>query len=204
LAKQIPTAAAGRADVTKQLAGLAAQAQTALKSGDLTAAGAAIKALQTAIMTASGPEGGTNGAAPPVADAGAATGAVAYGKSRLAWLAARQKVIGDIEKLKAEIVATYEEDGIGPDLASSYAKTVQPVIDAFDVELADKLDAAVNATDPAQRGELVKEARSLMERYQKFLDGEPLIGDLDDNPFIPLSIHATISATLAALSKTVH
>jgi hypothetical protein len=113
-------------------------------------------------------------------------------------------VIGDIEKLKAEIVATYEEDGIGPDLASSYAKTVQPVIDAFDVELADKLDAAVNATDPAQRGELVKEARSLMERYQKFLDGEPLIGDLDDNPFIPLSIHATISATLAALSKTVH
>ena len=198
----IPTAAAGRQDVQKQLVTLAQQAQAGIKGGDLNAAAAAITALRTALAAAS--NAGAGGSAPSSAptDAGAAAGAVAYGKSRLAWLAARQKVISDIEKLRAEIVATYQDDGIAPELESSYKATVQPIIDQFDTELADDLDAAVNATDPAKRGELVGQAKATIDRYQKFLDGEPLIADLDDNPFVPLSIHATISNTLAALSKT--
>ena len=74
---------------------------------------------------------------------------------------------------------------------------------ALDASLADELDAAVNATDPAKRSELVGQAQATIGRYQKFLDGEPLIADLDDNPFVPLSIHNTIANTLAALSKTI-
>ena len=193
----IPKAAAGRADVQKQLVTLAQQAQAGIKGGDLEGAAAAIEALRAALATA-----GESGPSSAPTDAAASAGAVIYGKSRLAWLAARQKVMSDIDKLRAELAATYEQDPIAPQVASRYAATVQPIIDGFDTALADELDAAVNATDPGKRGELVGQAKATIGRYQAFLE-QPLIADLDDNPFLPLTIHATLSNTLAALSKTI-
>ena len=193
----IPKAAAGRADVQKQLVGLAQQAQAGIKGGDLAAGAAGIEALRAALAAA----GNGAGSSAPT-DAGAAAGAVIYGKSRLAWLAARQKMVSDIEQLRAAIAATYQDDPAAPEVASSYASTVQPIIEGFDTALADQLDAAVSATDPAKRGELVGQAKATIGRYQTFLDA-PLIADLDANPFLPLTIHATLSNTLAALSKTI-
>lgn len=35
------------------------------------------------------------------------------------------------------------------------------------------------------------------------VDSEPVIADLDDNPFVPLSLQATLSSTLKALGAAV-
>ena len=78
-----------------------------------------------------------------------------------------------------------------------------PLLERLDESLADRLDEAANATDPAERARLVAAARASIAQYQAVLASEPLIADLDDNPFVPLSIQKTLTATLTALAAAV-
>ena len=196
LIKRIPGVLAVAPGLKAQLSQLATDANGNIKAGKLDVAAATIEALRRALDGAPKP-------AAPAPQAAAGGGQVAYAKSRLAWLAARKKVETDIEKLRSEIVATYQEDGSAPELDKLYRDRVAPILAALDERLADKLDEATNATDPAKHAKLVAEARALIVEYEAFLDGEPLIADLDNNPFLPLTIKTTVSATLAALSKAV-
>jgi hypothetical protein len=196
LIKRIPAAAPA---LKARLAQLATEANTNLKAGKLPEAAASITALRQAFDSFSQPA--TPPAPPPAPAAGG--GQTAYAKSRQAWLAARKKIETDLEKLRSEIVATYQEDGSAPELDKRYRDRVAPLLATFDERLADKLGEATTATDPAQHSKLVAEARGIIGEYQTYLDGEPLIGDLDANPFVPLTIKATIGATLAAVSKAV-
>jgi hypothetical protein len=50
---------------------------------------------------------------------------------------------------------------------------------------------------------LVSEARSLIDGYSKHVASDETIAALDKNPFVPLSIQKTMTATLAALSKAI-
>jgi hypothetical protein len=131
-------------------------------------------------------------------------GAVAYAKSRLAWLAARQKIGGEIAKLRAQLAAEYKNEPDGDEILEAYDSRVAPVMAALDEDLADKLDEATNAQDAALRQQLIADAKALIGKYQAYLDGEKLIGDLDDNPFVPLSIRTTMGATLTALAAAIH
>ena len=209
LIPRIPLAAAKAPDLQKVLVKLATDSNVNLKTGNLATAQTFIDELEHMLGDApAGTEAAAApqqaAAAPAAAPAASASGPVAYAKSRLAWLAARQKVHADIDKLRASIVEDYRDDEVVDDLATSYSATVQPVLDGFDESLADKLDEAASEPDAGRRSELVAEARGIISRYETFLANDTLIADLDDNPFVPLSIHATISATLAALSKAVH
>jgi hypothetical protein len=130
------------------------------------------------------------------------TGVVAYAKSRLAWLAARQQVQSEIDALRDEVIATFEEDGNANQHAAGYSKWVSPVLENFDTALADTLDAAVSATDPAQHAKLVEDAKEIIKRYEGYL-GSPLIEDIESNPFRPVSIREPIAQTLAQLSQTI-
>jgi hypothetical protein len=186
------------------LAPMAAQAQGSIKSGALDVAATQIAAFAKALDGFSGNGTGTATAPQsPTAPPPQNTGKVAYAKSRLAWLAARKKIEGDIEKLRAEVVASFEEDGSGPELDKLYRDRVGPVLNRLDESLADKLDDAANAADPAQRQKLIGEARTIIDGYTSYVNGEPLLDDLDNNPFVPVAIKATLTATLSALSKTI-
>ncbi|HEX5328069.1 MAG TPA: hypothetical protein VFW75_15490, partial [Acetobacteraceae bacterium] len=176
---------------------LATQARAALGGSDLPGAVGHIRALREALDAAANGQGANGGA-------GAGGNAVAYAKSRLAWIAARKKIESEIDKLRGEIVATYQDDGIAAELEKLYRARVAPVLSALDESLADKLDEATNATDPQQRAALVAEAKGIMQGYEAYLSSEKIIADLDSNPFVPLAIQKTVSATLSALEKAVH
>ena len=77
------------------------------------------------------------------------------------------------------------------------------MLESLDESLADKLDEATNTEDPEQRSRRVGEAREIIERYGAFLANDPIIADLDANPFVPLAIQQTVATTLATLAKTV-
>jgi len=62
----------------------------------------------------------------------------------------------------------------------------------------------VNATDAAKRTALIDEAKALIKRYRDFVTTEPLFTDLDNNPFVPLTIRDTVSKTLDAIAASVH
>jgi len=72
------------------------------------------------------------------------------------------------------------------------------MMNALDHSLAEKLDEVNQAADAGQRARLVQEARQIMQRYESYLASEPLIAKLDANPFVPVAIEKTLTATLAA------
>jgi hypothetical protein len=128
---------------------------------------------------------------------------VLYDKSRLAWLAARKKIEAEIRRLHDEIVLHYEHEEGQAEVSSSFSRWSMPVLETLDVSLADKLEEARNASDSAQRANLVAEARVIMDSYQQFLKSNATLADLDSNPFLPLSIRDTVGNTISALSKVV-
>jgi hypothetical protein len=196
LGELIPKIAAASATdeaLKARLMKLAGDANASLKANAVEDADKHISALQAAL----------DGGAKP-APAAAAAGPVAYAKSRLAWIAARKKMESEVEKLRTEILAYYKDAGMDGELADAYSKRVGPMMEALDEELADKLDEATNATDPAQRAKLVTEAKAAIARYQSFLAQDEGVASLDSNPFVPLTIQQTITTTLAALSAAVH
>lgn len=190
----IKAAAGGDAGVLGTLSKLATEASNAVKAkADYVGATGLVDRLKEASSSshASSP-------APEVK-----AGTAAYAKSRLAWLATRKRLESDINKLASEIVATYEDEGVGQDLASAYTSWVGPVLSALDDRLADALDAAANAADAAERTKLVADAKTLIVEYTAFLNSDPRIAELDDNPFLPLAIRSTVGGTLSTLSKAI-
>ncbi len=189
----IPKIAGGDEALQKSLVALSEAAQGSLNADDLAKAAAGIEALRRAL-----------GEAMDAAKLKAAgPGAVAYAKSRLAWLAARKKMESDIDALRVKIVETFKDDAIAPQIETNYRAKVAPVLERLDASLADKLDEATNATDPAARAKLVAEAKSKLSFYAKYLAAEPLLKDLDENPFLPLTIRATIGGTIQQLARIV-
>lgn len=133
----------------------------------------------------------------------AAPPAALYTKSRTAWVATRAKVESDIAKLHGALTSAYQGHGAAETLEKAFRTRVDALMTALDESLAEKLDEVNQATDAAQRAQLVQQARQIMQRYESYLAGEPLVARLDANPFVPVAIEKTLTATLAALSKAV-
>lgn len=179
------------------MARLASQANAGLNGDNLGAAVAAIEKLREGLDAAANGQGSAN-------DGQAAPGTETYAKSRDAWLATRKKIEGEIEKLRGQIVATYQEEGIGAELDRLYRAKVASVMTTLDESLATKLDEVSKETNAARRIALINQARTILEDYQSFVADDPIIPQLDKNPFVELSIQQTVTATLSALVRTVH
>jgi hypothetical protein len=198
LVERLAALAGGSTALRAQGLKLAAAANDQLKSGDLAAAESTIAALRTALDTPSPPPGEAAQEAAAVS-----AGAVAYAKCRLIWLGSRKKVNSEIERLTQALAEAYRDEGIGDAVATLFRQRVAPVLDTFDESLADTLDDAINQTDPERRRAVVQSARAIIDSYQRYLASEPLVGRLDANPLIGLSIQATMSTALQALSAAV-
>jgi hypothetical protein len=186
--------AARKADLVK----LAGAANVELKAGRLDAAAEAIARLRAQLSTPA--DAGARAAA---AASGATAGVVALGKARLIWRATREKMVSQIDRLAQELRADYADEGFGEEIADAFSRRVAPILVNFDDSLGDKLDEVISQTDPAGRGALVAEARLILGRYQTFLASEPLIPLLDENPYAPSTLAATLSSTLTALSAAI-
>ena len=123
----------------------------------------------------------------------------AYARSGEAWVSARRKVGAELQKLEQAILEAYRE----PALAEAVGKSVRKldrVLELFDAQVADALGEAARSTDAAQIRRWHDEARQAIARYQGYLDSDPLVQELDDNPFVPVEVRSTLSATLGALA----
>ena len=173
------------------LARMASQANALLRSNSLEEAHQRIDELRAALDQQRAAAGGGNGAA-------------AFTKSGQIWNATRTKVEAEIEKLRAGIVDTYKAADNVDHLEARYRAKVSGVLKALDESLSDKLSELAGAADVAQRPTLIGEAQGIIARYKSYVASEPLLADLDENPFVPLSIRQTVSTTLSALEKVVH
>ncbi|HLB96296.1 MAG TPA: hypothetical protein VJK90_01475, partial [Acetobacteraceae bacterium] len=70
----------------------------------------------------------------------AAPPAALYTKSRMAWVATRAKVEGDIAKLHGALTSTYQGHGAAEHLEKAFQARVEVMMNALDHSLAEKLD----------------------------------------------------------------
>jgi hypothetical protein len=200
-------------DPTKKsaLAELATDAQASLKRGDLQRAAAGIDVLREALGSAGdtggqpAPNGASraapapNAAAPPDASAAAAT----IAKARAAWTATRSKVEGDLGKLHDQFGTAFKGHEQEDQITKAFRERVGTVLETIDEGLADMLDSVNKAKDPGERAQLVQKAQTLLQKYQQHVATDPTIAALDANPFVPLAVAKTMSATIDALSRSI-
>lgn len=141
---------------------------------------------------------------PPVAPGSARllAPAIVYTQTRLAWVATRAKVQAELKKLEAAILDRYKGQTVRPAVAKS-VRQLDRVLRVFDESLNDKLDGALNASDPAEKQRWHAEARAEIERYQRFLATDPLVQELDGNPFMPVTVRSTLDKTLSTLAAKI-
>ena len=200
LVQSLPQVMEAHPELKEGLLKLAKDAQLMLGTNNLKTAAARIEELASAIAV------GSKASVPTAADAAknaGTAGAVVYAKSRLAWLATRKKVEAEMEKLRDALLDAYKDEDIVPELDKRYRDVTAPIMAQLDETLADTLDEATNATDPAQRAQKVADARMIIGRYQAFLAGDTVIAKLDQNPIVPVTIAATLNATLTSLSVAI-
>ncbi len=172
-------------------------------SGQLNGAHLAWAAKFTGVAAlARQPEGPDAAPAQGSADPRAAAGP-AFAKVRTAWLTARQHVESELEKLHKAIMTAYKGHGAIGDIDKSVRAKVEPVLDNLDKSLAQKLDDVTKNTDPGQHTKFVGDAKQIIERYMTYVANEPFIAAVDKNPFVPLSVGATLTRTLSALEKSI-
>lgn len=163
--------------------------------------------------TAPGGPPASNGAAPPgglaaataLAARGAAPGAPppVIDRTKTAWTLARGRVDSELKKLLDAMKAVYKDQEFGTAVDRVFQAKVGPMLAGLDNTLVDTLDQAAKATDGAQRKVLLEQARGIIGRYERYVAGQPLIAQLDANPFVPLQIGKTLTGTLTVLNKSV-
>jgi hypothetical protein len=126
---------------------------------------------------------------------------MAFRKARLGWGTARGKARSGIASLRDGLRKALAAD---PDFAAmdAHIATLDDIIAGLDGRLEDTLDEAMNATDPAKRQELKKQAVDQVEDYRRFVEGHPVLRKIDDNPFMPAPVFAILSAELGTMAKT--
>lgn len=197
LVKQMLTVIAADPSQKAALTELATDAQANLKGGDLRQAAASIEILRQAIQlsgaSASGASSATSGSADPAL-------LQKLQKSRAAWTATRARIDGELQKLNKAIRDACGDDDAIEDLESRFYAAVEPLLSELDETLSETLERAASADNAEERDQLIDTARKTVGRYTKFLESNPIIGQLDENPFSPLSIGKTLTGTLTTLS----
>ncbi len=194
LMKQLPAviqSAPGQRDMLVQLA---TAASTAVRGGDAHAADMALAALVAAVEAVRQAPTGSQGAAVPLAT---------LAKSRAIWVATRAAVEKQLDTLHGKMAEAYQDHGFGAELEKFFRAKVEPVLGTLDDSLVHILDDVGTAKDAAAQKQLLQSALATVRTYENYLAGEKLIRQLDENPFMPLQIEATLTRTLEALGRTI-
>ena len=132
---QIPKVSGGTSAIEEPLVRLAEIAQSTLKSGNLVQAAADIEQLRVAMVTAQ--DAAKSAPATPENLA----------KTSKIWIAVRKNLQDDLDRLRSEIVATYQAEGIAAELEKRYRERVAPVLTALDNSLSETLEEASHAAE---------------------------------------------------------
>jgi hypothetical protein len=124
---------------------------------------------------------------------------VALQGARLAWDSARKKVHAELQKLRAKILEVFAAEPDLPEVAKAVPR-LDGILERLDETLLDRLDEALNASG-AERDELHQEAASLVKQYMVYLNTDPLVTRVDDNPFVPVAVRSTLVTAMTFLNK---
>ena len=203
LVRQVVAASAQNPAQAAKLADLAKAAQARLKRGELDQVAAEIKDLRDALAKA-GSDGGTAAAAPSGSAPNGADPAMInkLKKSRDVWDATVAKIARDLDQLVKAVTAASAGHELGDGFEREFQTVVKPLLDTVDTTLSDLLSEAAKAGTAEEHQRMLGQARETVGKLTKFVQSHPVVGHLDDNPFVPMSLQKTLSASLTAVSNT--
>ena len=197
------------------------QAHASLKAGDLVAAQGHTDDLMRMLGQQLGGSGGSvmSGMA-GLADAGtglAAGHAAAQAAGKAAgpahqpdpllakaaqvWNATCAKAQGELKRVHDAFVAAASGHGIADQLAKTFGDTMQPLHQALDGTLAQKLHEVNAAADHAARLKSAREAKALVEHHRKQTAEHPVLRAIEGNPLVPVGIKAMLHTGLDGIEK---
>ena len=124
-------------------------------------------------------------------------------KAAGAWTAARQRIERDIATLSKQFEFAFTDHEMADELVTAFKARVEEVLHHLDDALTHKLDEVSKANDAAHRVKAVDEAHKLIARYSQHIASDATIREIDANPFVPMALAKTLTATLSTLSKSI-
>jgi len=183
----------------EKLAELAKAAQASLKRGDLMQVSSDIAALRDALADAGA--GGSDAA--PAAPNGADPAMIQkLHKTRAVWDATIAKVTRDLDQLVKAVTAASVGHQLGAGFEREFQTVVKPLLTTVDTSLSDLLTQAAKASTAEEHRRMLDQARETVGGLTKFVQSHPVVGHLDDNPFVPMAVGKTLNASLSAVSST--
>lgn len=184
-----------------ELKTLVAGCAQALQAMELDAATERLASIED-LLTAPSPAPSTpsTSSAAAAAATGIRPGTVDYARCRLAWEAARKKVHAELQALEATILERYRDTRGFADLTTRIRK-FDTVLTGFEDKLSDLLDDALNAQDDTQRAAHHAAARASVKKFLERARGDRFITNLQNNPFMPVTVQTSLVTTLEALDK---
>jgi hypothetical protein len=124
---------------------------------------------------------------------------VVFQQTRLMWDASRKRAHAQLQVLQAAILADFKEAPVFDEISVLVGR-LDGLLARFDDRLTDKLDEALNAATPQDRAQRHREAAAILAEYRAFVDSDPGLRLLDDNPFTAVNIQQTFQDTLDILA----
>jgi len=123
-------------------------------------------------------------------------------KSRLIWMATLKNARAERDKLLTTILKNFSDDE-DKSIVREAAKVIKSTLDHFNEKLADSIELVLNANE-GDRNALHQEVTRIIDDYLDKLNNEPIVAMLDDNPFVPVKLHKTLSTTLRAFASSLN
>jgi hypothetical protein len=151
----------------------------------------ALKALDSLekLLAAGGAE------ATPAPGGGGAFSKVQFEKIHIDWNSRKQDIKQRLRALHAAIVEDWDDP-----VATTAAANLEKVLAHFNEGLGDTPDALRNSTTVAARNDLAGKAGEIADRYLAYLDSNPLVAHVEDNPFdVAVNARETLGGPLREL-----
>jgi hypothetical protein len=190
----------------KPVQGLAKRIQDSIKN--FTGKKFAVKAGQESEADgdaqAPGVAADSPGTVPPTG-APAPRGRVSLDQAPQHWHSTRGTIEGILKGLKQAVFAQYPQ--ASQELTAELDNTMSllnVILDKLDHRLADSLDKAGAAKDPAARQAELKNTKTILAEYINYVKSEPLIAHIDENPLgIPTKLKQTLAESLTDVARAI-
>jgi hypothetical protein len=125
-------------------------------------------------------------------------GTVAFQRSRIMWITAKQAMKQDLGKFRDAVVNLASDDEDKDEIIVAVDALVDE-FEVFDTRLEDQLDQIAQAPDGPERTKLKAAAKNTVNGYIEVLGG-PFFGRIDSNPFIAVNVAARGQTCLSNIS----
>lgn len=133
---------------------------------------------------------------------------VVFQQIRLSWEAARKRLQDELTIVISAVKKAVEEHNANPDVeeiidADELKKgleKMQSVTEKLDLRLIDKLDEALNATDPATRQKKHREAKGIVNEYLDFIGTDQVMAKIDENGFAVTKVKKVVEGALKTMA----